>query len=106
MVRKWIILGLFFLSLAGCGYYEGIVQPTARSYLSFLGNTDGTVAVIDNTITLNLSEELRGAEGKKKAVLFQLAPGQHKVVVTRMGQEIVNRVIIVGDGTTKEIQVP
>ena len=71
-----------------------------------MGNTDGAIAVIDETLTLDLSKELKGSEDEKKIVLFQIAPGKHKVVVTRIGQEIVNRVIIVSDGTTKEILVP
>jgi len=106
MSGKWLVLGLILLALGGCGYYEGVVQPTPQSYLSFLGNTDGAVAVIDDRTTLNLGQELRGAENEKKTVLFQLAPGKHKVVVTRMGREVVNRIVIVGDGATKEIQVP
>ncbi|MEI6314391.1 MAG: hypothetical protein WCO89_05940 [Syntrophus sp. (in: bacteria)] len=106
MSRKWIILVLLLLSIVSCGYYEGVVQPTPKSYLSFMGNTDGAIAAIDETITLDLGKELKGSEDEKKVVLFQIAPGKHKVVVTRAGLEIVNRVIIVGDGATKEIQVP
>jgi len=106
MARKWIILVSLLLSIISCGYYEGVVQPTPKSYLSFMGNTDGAIAVIDETLTLDLSKELKGSEDEKKIVLFQIAPGKHKVVVTRIGQEIVNRVIIVSDGTTKEILVP
>ncbi|HOF04562.1 MAG TPA: hypothetical protein PK175_05360 [Syntrophales bacterium] len=106
MTKKWLVLVLALWTLAGCGYYEGVVQPTPQSYLSFLGDTDGAVAVIDDRITLNLGQEMRGAENEKKTVLFQLSPGRHKVVVTKRGREVVNRIVIVGDGATKEIQVP
>jgi hypothetical protein len=106
MVRKLIFSSLLFLMIVGCGYYEGIVQPTPQSYFAFLGNTTGSVAVIDDVITLNLDRELVDTDGKIKKVLFQTTPGKHKVVVTRAGQEIVNRVIIIADGATKEIQVP
>jgi len=106
MVRKYITMGLLLAVIVSCGYYEGIVQPTPKSYLSFLGNTDNAVAIIDEKITLDLDKELRGSENGKKKVLFQIAPGKHKVIVTKRGQEIVNRIIIVGDGATKEIQVP
>lgn len=104
--KKLILLGLLFFSIISCGYYEGVVQPTPQSYLSFIGNTNGAIAVIDDTTTLNLDKELRGSEDEKKVVLFQISPGKHKVVVTKMGREVVNRIIIVGDGATKEIQVP
>lgn len=106
MARRLVIVGFLLFLIIGCGYYEGVVQPTPRSYLSFLGNTSGAIAVIDDVTTINLEKELRGNDGESRVVLFQIAPGKHKVVVTRVGQEIVNRVIIVGDGATKEIQVP
>jgi len=106
MAKKIICLGFLLFLIVSCGYYEGVVQPTPRSYISFMGNVDSATAVIDDAITLNLDKELRGGEGEKKVVLFQIAPGKHKVVVSKMGQEVVNRVIIIGDGTTKEIHVP
>ena len=106
MTRKLILSGLLLLSIVSCGYYEGVVQPTPQSYLAFIGNTRGSVAVIDDVITLNLDKELQEMDGRGKTVLFQIAPGKHKVIVTRMGREVVNRIIIVADGATKEIQVP
>jgi hypothetical protein len=106
MVRKLIFSGLLLLSIVSCGYYEGVVQPTPKSYLTFIGNTSGAVAVIDEAITLNLDKELQETDGIGKTVLFQIAPGKHKIIVTRLGREVVNRVIIVTDGATKEIQVP
>jgi hypothetical protein len=106
MVRKLILSGFLLLSIVSCGYYEGVVQPTPKSYLSFIGNTAGAVAVIDETITLNLDKELEKKDGAEKPILFQIAPGKHKVVATKMGREVVNRVIIIADGATKEIQIP
>jgi hypothetical protein len=106
MARKLLFSGLLFLSIVSCGYYEGVVQPTPRSYLVFIGNTNGATAVIDGTITLNLDKELLTTDEGAKTILFQVAPGKHKVIVTRMGREIVNRVIILADGATKEIQIP
>lgn len=104
--KKLILLVLLFFLIISCGYYEGVVQPTPQSYLSFIGNTSGAIALIDDAITLNLDNELKGGDSEKKVVLFQISPGKHKVVVTRMGQAVVNRIIIVADGATKEIQVP
>jgi hypothetical protein len=106
MVRKLILSGLLLLSMVSCGYYEGVVQPTPQSYLAFVGNTRGAVAVIDDLTTLNLDKELLETDGREKTVLFQINPGKHKVIVTRMGKEVVNRFIIIADGATKEIQIP
>lgn len=106
MIRKLILSGLLLFSIISCGYYEGVVQPTPRSYVAFVGNTSGAVAVIDDAITLSLDKELQEMDGREKTVLFQISPGKHKVIVTKMGQEVVNRIIIIADGATKEIQVP
>lgn len=105
--KKLICISLLLFFIVSCGYYEGVVQPTPKSYLTFMGNVDGAMATIDDTITLNLDNELKGVEGQQiKSVLFQIAPGKHKVIVTKMGREVVNRVILIGDGATKEIEVP
>jgi hypothetical protein len=106
MVRKLVLSGLLLLSIVSCGYHEGVVQPTPRSYVVFIGNTNGATAVIDGTITLNLDKELLKTDEGGKTILFQIAPGKHEVIVTRMGKEVVNRVIIIADGATKEIQIP
>ena len=106
MAKKLMFLSLLLFLIVSCGYYEGVVQPTPRSYMSFMGNVDGATAIIDDAITLNLYKELRGSEGEKKPVLFQITPGKHKLIVTKMGREVVNRVVIIGDGATKEIEVP
>jgi Mg-chelatase subunit ChlD len=106
MVKKLVIASLLLLSLVGCGYYEGVVQPTPRSYLAFNGNTAGVVVVVDQNITLNLDKELQTKEGGQGPVLFQIAPGKHTIRATRAGQEIVNRIVIIADGATQEILIP
>jgi len=103
---KAFYLGILLLLIVSCGYHEGVVQPTPKSYMSFLGNIDGAIAIIDDKITVNLDQELKGNEGQRKSILFQITPGKHNVIVTKMGQQVVNRVIIFGDGATKEIEVP
>ncbi len=104
--RRLLYVAMFLFLIISCGYYEGVVQPTPSSYMSFVGNVDSAIAIIDDKITLDLDRELRGSEGKKQSVLFQITPGKHKVIVTKMGQKVVDRVVIVGDGATKEIEVP
>ncbi len=106
MAKKLIFPALVLFLIISCGYYEGVVQPTPKSYLSFTGNVEGAIASVDNTVTLYLDRELRAADGGKRTVLFQITPGKHNVIVTKMGREVVNRVVIVADGATKEIEVP
>ena len=106
MVKRLSVLFLFLTMIIGCGYYEGVVQPTPKSYLSFSGNTNGSVAVIDDRTTINLDRESQGGDAPAKVILYQITPGKHKIVVTRMGEEVVNREVLIGDGATKEILVP
>lgn len=65
MAKKMICLGLLLFLIVSCGYYEGVVQPTPRSYISFMGNVKSATAVIDDAITLNLDKELREGESEK-----------------------------------------
>jgi hypothetical protein len=106
MVKKLVFSGLLLLSIVNCGYYEGVVQPTPKSYVVFTGNAAGAVAVIDDAITLDIDREIRKTGEAGKTILFQIASGRHKIIVKRAGTEIVNRVVIIADGATKEIQIP
>jgi len=106
MARKLVLSCLLLLALVSCGYYEGIVQPTPRSYVTFIGNIEGAVAVIDGAITLNIDAELQKTGEAAKTILFQIAPGKHTIIVTKAGSEVVNRVVIIADGATKEIPIP
>jgi len=106
MAKKLALACLLLLSIVGCGYYEGVVQPTPRSYVTFTGNLEGAVAVIDEAITINIAAERLKTGEAGKAILFQIAPGKHRIIVTKAGREVVNRVVIIADGATKEIQIP
>jgi hypothetical protein len=106
MARRLILSGLLLLSLVSCGYYEGVVQPTPKSYVAFTGNTVGASAVIDGAVTLDLDREMMRTEGKDRPILFQIVPGRHRIIVTRMGREVVNRLVIIADGATQEILIP
>jgi len=106
MAKRLALAWLLLLSVVSCGYYEGVVQPTPRSYITFIGNLDGALAVIDGAITINIDEERLRTGEAGKAILFQIAPGKHKVIVTKAGREVVDRVVIIADGATKEIQIP
>jgi len=106
MAKRLALACMLLLSVVSCGYYEGVVQPTPRSYVTFIGNLEGAVAVIDGTITINIDEERLKTGEAGKAILFQVAPGRHKIIVTKTGREVVERVVIIADGATKEIQIP
>lgn len=106
MVKKLVFVLLFLLSIVGCGYYEGVVQPSPKSYVVFTGNSGGAAAIIDDSITIDLEAEIQKTGDRGKTILFQVAPGKHKIIVKRAGTEIVNRVVIIAEGATREIQIP
>lgn len=108
MARKRILSCLSLLSLlvVSCGYYEGVIQPVSKSFVVFVGNADGAVAVIDDAITVDIEKESQNTGEAGKTILFQLSPGKHKIIVKRAGTVIVDRVVIIADGSTKEIQIP
>jgi hypothetical protein len=83
-----------------CGLREGVVQKEPQSFLWFTGNTQNAVVYIDDLAPFTLSEE------NDELIHYEISPGKHEIVVKRSGNEIVNRVVLLGSGMTKEIQIP
>jgi len=83
-----------------CGLREGVVQKESRSLLWFTGNTKNVTVYIDDLAPIILSEEKNGQ------IHYEISPGKHQIIVKRSGNEIVNRVVLLGSGMTKEIQIP
>jgi hypothetical protein len=107
---------IFILIFVGCGLKEGVVNKEPESYLVFKGNTRNATAYIDDLAPIDLSKPLNinpntGEPDKNSykgtgEIHYQLSPGKHTIVIKREGKQIVNRVILLGNGITKEIQVP
>lgn len=104
---------VLFIAITGCGsYHEGVVHEAPRSFLWFTGNTHNTFVLIDNGEPFELKKSYHIDEDtgrkveNKKVTHYQIAPGKHNIIVTKGDQVIVNRVIMIGNGMTKEIQIP
>ena len=109
----FIILGLFvFLLSVGCGLREGVVQKETKSYLWFTGSTEGAFVYIDDLKPIELGKNyyIDSETGEKvqktKEIHYELTPGKHRVVVKKMGIKIVNRIVLLGNGIIKEIEIP
>jgi hypothetical protein len=109
------ILGLalvLFLSFSGCGYKEGIEQSDLQSYVWFTGDTKDAIATIDNNEPFRIEpaysvDESTGSKTPKQGrTLYQVSPGKHKVIVKKNDEVVVNRVILISAGITKEIKIP
>jgi hypothetical protein len=112
-IRVWYLFVLAVcLSLAGCGYREGVVQPSPKSYLLFSGNTADAVAYIGDLKPFRIKgpyERDPAADENRprsETTLYQLQPGKYNIVVKKGDNVVVNRVIILGEGMTTEIEVP
>lgn len=111
-IRVWHVFVLFvILILIGCGYREGVIQTAPKSYLWFTGNTNNAVVYIDDNKPFNLSlyeRDINTGESKARTDLihYQLAPGKHNIIVKREDKVVVNRMLILGEGMTTEIEIP
>ena len=90
---------ILLLLFSGCGLKEGVVHKEQKSFLSFTGNTKNATAHIDNLAPIRL-------KSSSKRIHYQISPGKHTIIIKRSGVEIVNRNILIGNGTTREIQIP
>ena len=60
---KTTIISIIFLLFVGCAYNTGTVQRAEKSYLQFLGNTEGVSVIIDENDAFGLTTA--------KATLYQ-----------------------------------
>ncbi len=91
------------LTACSVGYQEGIIQKDAVSYFRFTGDVAGAAVSIDSGETIYLALD---PYGKPANTIYKVAPGKHRVVVTKGSQVVVDRVVIVENQNTREIQVP
>jgi len=95
---KMTIISIIFLLIAGCAYNTGTTQRAEKSYLQFLGNTEGVSVIIDENVSFGLSIE--------NDTLYQLNHGKHTIRVYRNNKLIIDRVIFLEDHGTMEIIIP
>ena len=110
--KKAILAAVTFLLLVGCGYHEGVIQEDRKSYLWFTGETESAVVILDDSERFELEpshyidSETGERKTSRKLIHYQIAPGKHRIVVKKNDHVVVDRVVIIGDGITKEIQIP
>ncbi len=97
----FFLMACLVLSLAACGYKEGIVQSSPESYIKFTGNTLDAFATIDDGAPFPLWST--GDNGKP--VIYRLSPGKHRITVERNNNVVLDREVLIGNGMTKEINL-
>lgn len=113
-MRKYIFYILSLLIVSGCGYREGVTVADPGAFLAFSGNTAGAIVKIDDSTSISLGEgrgtTTKSDTGEKEKYLagthYKITPGKHRIQVLKSGEIVVDRELLIGDGTTREISVP
>ena len=95
---KTTIISIIFLLFVGCAYNTGTIQRAEKSYLQFLGNTEGVSVIIDENDAFGLTID--------KDTLYQLNHGKHTLKIYRNNNLIIDRNIFLEDNGTMEIIIP
>ena len=114
---KKLILFVFLSALplmavsCGVGYKEGSRQLDNQSFITFTGNVNGAVAIVDGgepfAVDSLTYKDNQGNDVKKSdKTYYQVRPGRHIVVVSKDGQVKVEREILINAGSTQEVWVP
>jgi len=111
-MKKVILINLLFLFLIACGYREGVIQKSEKSYLKFVGNWQNAQVQIDDLNQFKLDDYIiRETESGPRQVptepkLYQISPGRHLVKIFKDGVMVVNRVLILENQAVQEVFVP
>ncbi|MFV0347443.1 MAG: hypothetical protein ACK5JO_02570 [Halodesulfovibrio sp.] len=100
------VLLTFILFAAGCGAHEGVVISAEEAWLSFTGDTRGAMLSLDGADEIQLRPAGYAKDSSSKQKWYQVAPGKHSVRITRNGAVVVDRVILVDKGQTREVFIP
>ena len=105
---KGLLVVLASVFLSACGYQEGAIQRAERSYLKFTGNWPNAIVQVDSMQPFELKSPASSSDPKASPdnTLYQLSPGKHRVTVTRGGSVVVDRVLILENQVTMEVQIP
>jgi len=102
-ILVFLILGLLFVSCT-YGTKEGVIQKSDKSFLHFIGNAKNVTVIIDDTEPIILEEE-SSVQRYAPHLLYQVKPGKHTIKVYRDEQLIVDRIIFIATGETKEVEI-
>ncbi|WP_445945330.1 hypothetical protein [Shewanella sp.] len=96
---KILLLSAFIVLASGCGYNAGVKTEEAVSFLYFTGDAEGVEVSIDNAAPFIVSQT--GISNQ-----YRVSPGKHLIIITKNGQVVVKREVLLGDGHEKEFFIP
>jgi len=102
-IFKIFIIVVLFMFTTACSSYNtyssGSTTAEPVSYLYFTGSIEGAEVSIDDAPAFLVTKS-----GVKQQ--YKVAPGKHTIVVSKQGNVIVKRSLLLGDGHEKEIHIP
>ena len=107
-----LAVALVFVLLTGCGYKEGMIQDEPVSYLRFTGALQGAVVSIDDLQPFEPGEADSSADARNNPseatgpIHYRVEPGKHRITVRKNGRVVVDRIIMLDNGMTKEVRIP
>lgn len=95
-VKAICIAACFFI--IGCATYnEGLIVDDKVGYIKLNGDLDNAHIILDGNNTLTDIDS---------SALYRIPPGKHRITIKKLGVLVVDKVFIVGNGSTKTIEVP
>jgi predicted RNA-binding protein len=99
---KFITITALIIMTSACSYntYSSgstIAEPV--SYLYFTGSTVGAEVTIDDKPAFIVTKS-----GNKQQ--YKVTPGKHIIIVSKHGEVVIKRNVLLGDGHEKEIHIP
>lgn len=96
-MRIHVMLFLAVMGVSCGGYNEGVVLKADKAYVVFKGNLTAVKIRIDDAKEFAPDPEVQR---------YELKPGKHTIQVRRNDQLVVNRVLVLDNQVTMEVDVP
>ncbi len=98
------LAALLVLAATGCAWrkIEEQHQMEARSYVRPVGNTAGATVTLTGKRTYNF---VIGQRTTSDSPRYAVDPGNYRVTVQRGGQIVLDRMLLLADGETRELRV-
>ena len=90
-MKKIFFLLFCVLFIVSCGYKEGIIQKSEKSFLKFSGNWESVTVQIDDAnpfiLKNTLAPDNSGRKEKVENTLYQVSPGKHTIKIYRLSNK-------------------
>jgi hypothetical protein len=98
-----LLICIVAVMLTSCTYHEGVVQSADKSFLRFTGSIEGANVQVDQSTPFVLSVT---QVNPPYYAVYQISPGKHYIIVQKEDVTVVQQIIYIGNGETKEVVIP